>query len=233
MRTKLSPQFITSPEAKSGAERTIYWDDELPGFGLMVTANGARSFVVQYRANGRSRRQTISAQLKLREARKEAQAILGKVAKGGDPLAEKRKAVAAASNTLQSVCENYFAREGKKLRTVADRQRTLHRLVYPKLGARQIEDIERKDIVRLLDKIEDESGATMADLTLAYLRKVFNWHAARTEFRSPIVRGMARTKPKERARERILNDDELRRVWLAAGNTQNAFGPYVRFVLLT
>ena len=233
MRTKLSPQFIASAEAKSGAERTIYWDDDLPGFGLMVTANGARSFVVQYRANGRSRRQTISAQLKLREARKEAQAIMGKVAKGGDPLDEKRKAAAAADNTLQSVCENYFAREGKKLRTVSDRQRTLHRLVYPKLGARQIDEIERKDIVRLLDKIEDENGARMADITLAYLRKVLNWHAARTEFRSPIVRGMARTKPAERARDRILSDDELRKVWKAAGKMQNAFGSYVQFTLLT
>jgi integrase len=233
MQTNLSPQFITSAEAKSGAERTIYWDEALPGFGLMVTANGARSFVVQYRANGRSRRQTISAQLKLREARNEARAIMGKVAKGGDPLDEKRKAAAAADNTLQSVCENYFAREGKKLRTVSDRQRTLHRLVYPKLGARQIDDIERKDIVRLLDKIEDENGARMADITLAYLRKVLNWHAARTEYRSPIVRGMARTKPAERARDRILSDDELRKVWKAAGKMQNAFGSYVRFTLLT
>jgi integrase len=233
MQTNLSPQFITSAEAKSGAERTIYWDDALPGFGLMVTANGARSFVVQYRANGRSRRQTISAQLKLREARNEARAILGKVAKGGDPLDEKRKAAAAADNTLQSVCENYFAREGKKLRTVSDRQRTLHRLVYPKLGARQIDEIERKDIVRLLDRVEDENGARMADITLAYLRKVLNWHAARTEFRSPIVRGMARTKPAERARDRILSDDELRKVWRAAGKMQNAFGSYVRFTLLT
>src|SRR6516162_9339917 len=233
MQTNLSPAFVERAEAEPGKDRSIYWDTALRGFGLMVTAAGHKSYVVQYRANGRSRRMTLNANLKLGEARKEAKAILGKVAKDGDPLAEKRKAAAAASNTLQSVCENYFAREGKKLRTVADRQRTLHRLVYPKLGARQIEDIERRDIVRLLDKIEDESGATMADLTLAYLRKVLNWHAARTEFRSPIVRGMARTKPKERARERILNDDELRRVWLAAGNTQNAFGPYVRFVLLT
>jgi len=66
--------------------------------------------------------------------------------------------------------------------TASDRQRTFARLVYPKLGARQIDDIQRSDIVRLLDKIEDDSGPVMADRTLAYLRKVFNWQASRTEF---------------------------------------------------
>jgi hypothetical protein len=46
--------------------------------------------------------------------------------------------------------------------TASDRQRTFARLVYPKLGARQIDDIRRFDIVRLLDKIEDDSGPPSA-----------------------------------------------------------------------
>src|SRR5262249_56439312 len=92
----------------------------------------------------------------------------------------------------------------------------VERLVFPTLGARPIDDIGRSDIVRLLDKIEDTSGQVMADRTLAYLRKVMNWHATRSDtFRSPIVRGMARTKPGERARDRILTDDEICRLWRA------------------
>jgi integrase len=190
--------------------------------------------VCQYRAGKRSRRTAIKATLKLGEARKEARAILGRVAKGHDPLAERRKEQGEASNTLRAVADSYFAREGKRLRTARDRQATLARLVYPKLGARQIGDIKRSEIVRLLDHIEDERGPVMADRTLAYLRRVFTWHAGRSDdFRSPIVRGMARTKPAERAGDRVLADDEIKRVWAATGDMNNAFGPLVRFILLT
>ena len=56
----------------------------------------------------------------------------------------------------------------------------------------------------------------MADRVLAYVRKAFNWHMIGDDhFKSPIVRGMARTKPKQRARKRILSDEEIRDVWSA------------------
>jgi integrase len=54
-----------------------------------------------------------------------------------------------------------------------------------------------------------------------------NWHASRSDdFRSPIVPGMARTKPSERARDRTLTDEEIRLLWPTAP-------PFVRFLLLT
>ena len=108
MRRKLSPAFIASAKAEPGAERSIYWDDGLSGFGLQVTAAGHKSFVCQYRAGGRSRRLAIKATLKLGEARKEAKAILGAVAKGRDPLTERRKAEGEATNTLKAVAEFLF-----------------------------------------------------------------------------------------------------------------------------
>ncbi len=137
-------------------------------------------------------------------------------------------------NTLKGICEEYIKHDGKCLRSVGWREQVLKRLVYPELGAKQIGDIKRSDIVRLLDKIEDENGATMADRTLAVVRKVMNWYASRSDdFRSPIVRGMDRVKQKERARERTLTDDELRAVWRAAEASTGPFGRLVRFMLLT
>jgi integrase len=228
----LTESFVRTAAAKPGAERTIYWDR--PGFGLMVTSGGHRSFVVQYRSAGISRRMTINGALSLKDARKEASALLGRVAKGGDPLTEKRKTKTEAKNTFKSIAEEYLRREGKKLRSAALREATLERLVYPKLGSRQIDTIKRSEIVRLLDKIEDGRGPVMADQVLAFVRKIMNWHASRSDdFLSPIRRGMARTSSKERAKSRILNDDELRAVWRAAEDSPGPFGALVQFLLLT
>jgi hypothetical protein len=108
----------------------------MPGFGLMVTANGHRSYVVQYRAAGRSRRMHLKAGLTLTAARREAKAILGTVAKGGDPLADRRKAELAQSNTLKAIIDEYLVREVGRLRTIAERRKSLQRHVLPKLGNR-------------------------------------------------------------------------------------------------
>jgi integrase len=234
MRTSLTPTFVMKASADPGSERTIFWDEALRGFGLMVTSAGHRSFVVQYRAGGRSRRMSFKDGLSLAGARKEARAALGVVAKGRDPLAERRKADEAATHTLKSIAEGYFAREGRRLRSIEQRKAIFERLIYPRFGGRPIDSIRRSEITRLLDNIEDENGAVMADHVLAYLRRLFSWYAGRSdEFRSPIVRGMARTKGKERARKRVLSDDELRIVWDTAERKSGPFGFMVRFLLLT
>ena len=144
MREKLTPAFVAKKEA-AARQRVIYWDEAMPGFGLMVTPQGHKSFVVQYRTSGRSRRMHLKAGLTLRDARKEAKAILGAVAKGGDPLGKRREAEQAKSNTLKAIVEEYLAREGDRLRTIGERRAVLRRLVLPKLGARQIGDITRSD----------------------------------------------------------------------------------------
>jgi integrase len=172
--------------------------------------------------------------LTLTAARKEAKAILGAVARNRDPLCERRKAKRAEGNTLKAIVEEYLAREGKRLRSINERRATLQRHVLPSLGTRQIGDITRTDIVRLLDRIADMTGAPMADHVLAHLRRAMNWHASRSDdFRSPIVRGMARTNPSQRRRQRILTDTELRAVWRAAETSRSAFGYLVLFLLLT
>jgi integrase len=233
MKAKLTPAFVAKATVPA-AGRITFWDQQLPGFGLKVTENGHKSYVVQYRANGISRRMHLKGGLTLTVARKEAKAILGAAARNHDPLAERRQAERAETDTLKAIVEEYLTREGKRLRSIDGRRAALHRHVLPKLGARQIGDITRTDIVRLLDHIADQTGAPMADHVLAYLRRVMNWHASRSDdFRSPIVRGMARTKPSQQQRQRVLTDAEVRAVWRAAEASRSAFAFLVLFLLLT
>jgi integrase len=229
MKTKLTPAFVASPPVPS-KDREVFWEGG--GLGLMVTAKGHKSFVVQYRTKaGQSRRETLKPGLSLQDARREAKKIVGDVAKGGDPLGDRRK---AAGSTLKAVVEEYYERELPKIRSGHARKLVIERLVLPVLGTRRVSDIKRSDIVRLLDGIEKKNGPHQATAVLAFLSKIFNWHSARDdEFLTPIRRGMARTKLKESARDRVLSDDEVRAVWKAAEEFSGPYGYLVRFLLLT
>jgi integrase len=222
---------------KAGTKRREIPDNGCAGLYLIVQPSGAKSWALRYRYEGRPTKLTLKEAKSLADARSAAVAALRELERGNDPAEAKKaaaiKAAAAKADTVVAVCEEYLKREGKKLRTADQRVSILNRLVYPRFGERPIETIKRGEIARLLDDIEDASGPRMADVTLATLRRIFNWHALRSdEFRSPIVRGMARTNAKERARSRILSDDELRAV-LAAAMAADGFGALVRFLLLT
>jgi integrase len=239
VRRKLTPAFVLKAPGPTAGDRVFYWDSDLRGFGLQVTAGGHRSYVVQYRHRGGSRRMAIDGVLTLDQARKRARGLLGQVANGKDPLAERRKEAAAAGNTLKSICEEYLDREAKRrddrLRSLEQRRATLERLVYPRnIASRPIDEIRRSEITRLLDHIADERGLAMADIVLAILRRIMAWHMSRSDdFRSPIVRGMARTSPKERARNRVLKDEELRAIWQTADRLGTPFARLLQFILLT
>ena len=101
-------------------------------------------------------------------------------------------------------------------------RRQLDKYVYPKWGTSKFLDIRRSNVAALLDCIEDKHSAAMADYMLATLRSIMTWYQSRHEdYVSPIVRGMRRAKPKKRSR--ILNDNELRRIWKVAGKS-GSFG---------
>jgi hypothetical protein len=234
MKIKLTPTFCAAATCPTGRDKCVYWDTKQPSFGLVVYRSGKRGFCIQYRAGRTSRRKAIKGVLSLEAARKVARKLLGKVADGGDPVGEERKQRDAELNTLRAVALQFFAREGKALRSSNAWLRNLQRQVFPELGSRPIADIKRSDIVRLLDRIEDERGEASAHTSLAILRRVLRWHATRDDhFNSPVVAGMGRYKSRERARARILSDDELRTVWEAATAMGGAFGALVRFLLLT
>jgi integrase len=237
------------------AKPTRYEKPDGNGLFVVVQPSGRKSYAVRFRVNGKPKKLTLPKGTKLAEARVEAAAALLKVHQGHDPTAAKKERKEAqriaAENTFKAVSESYLEREGKKkegerLRSLQWRRALLERLVYPTLGDQPIAAIKRKAIIELLDKIEDgklidkdsrkpiRGGATMAHSTLAVVRKIMRWYAVRDEdYVVPIVPGMARIKPDDRARSRLLTDGELRAVWRTAEERADPFAAMVRFLLLT
>jgi integrase len=224
---------------RPGPTRREISDPGARGLYVVIQPSGRRGFALRYRFNGRPRKLTLTAGISLAAARKAAADAMYDVSQGRDPAderkAQRKKAERTKADTLRSVAEAYLAREGKRLRSAGQRERIFERLIFPVLGGgRPIGEIRRKDVVALLDHVEDKSGARMADYTLAVLRKLFNWHAVRDdEFISPVVRGMGRQNAKEHERSRTLSDDELRAVWTAAERQDDTFAAFVRFLLAT
>ena len=222
MHLLLTDRFCERGAKSIDGAQTDYFDETVSGLALRVSKHGVKAWCFVYTAAGGKRsRMTLGRYpaTGLAAARTLALEAKADIAAGSDPRS------AGKAETLRAICEEHLGRNGSRLRTKDYREATFERLVYPTLGHRPIAEIKRSEIIRLLDGIEDQNGPAMADLTLAFLRTVMNWHASRSdEFRSPIVRGMARTKPRERARERTLSDDEIRVVWSVADEA-GVFGP--------
>ena len=105
-------QVDDAPAPASGYK--IYWDDTIKGFGLQVTSAGVKSFVIQYRVNGKSRRMTLGKYGKLtaEQARKDAKKKTGEIVQGIDPLIAKRK-TEVQSITLDAALTDYCANNNK------------------------------------------------------------------------------------------------------------------------
>jgi integrase len=222
-------------------------DSNPVGFIARRLPSGAVTYGYRYRdrRNGQQRwiGLGIHGDVTADQARKKALRFAGEVRDGSDPVAEGRSAGAIAAkrrsvvNTVNGLLDAFVSRHVRpNLRSAHEYERSFNAYVRPRIGSRSIYDLRRRDIIDLLDGIEDNNGPVMADRTLAHLRKAFNWQAARDDtFVPPVVRGMARTKNSERARTRILSDDEIRDLWAALDVVEvpPPFPALVRMLLLS
>jgi integrase len=156
---KLTKQAVDRADVRP-AEYFI-WCDELPGFGVRIYPSGKRSYLVQYRADGRSRRAKIGlhGRLTTEEARRQAMVLLGQVAKGEDPAEE--RATRRASMTVRELCNRYVraAEKGlilgkkgsaKKASTLLRDRSRIDRHILPLLGNRKVVDLSRADATRFM-----------------------------------------------------------------------------------
>ena len=212
---------------KPKAKPYTFPDPQCVGHYVRVTPTGNKSVIAVARGpDGKQKWITIgnADHLDIKDARKRARKIIVSIKDGKDHT---------GPETFEKVSKEWLKRhcEARGLITTSELRRHLGKHVLPVWGGRDFTSIKRSDIATLLDEIQDESGPAAADRTLTILGSIFNWFATRRDdYNSPIVRGMRRTKPKERARDRILSDDEIKLVW---NKCEGTFGDMVRFLLLT
>jgi len=240
MRDRLTAAAVSGFKPPAGKAREYLWDTTLPGFGLMATDRGARSYVVQYRivGTGRSRRMRIGdpATLNLDEARRLARAKLGEVAGGADPqaqrLAERQAHRAGRRDTVAVVVHRFLERRAKPhLRWYPELKRTLERDVVSKWRDRAISDIADTDVATLVEAVADRAPI-QANKTLVAIKMLLNWCVDRRILRASPAAGLKPPTP-EKSRDRVLADDELRAVWLAADAEPFPFGPCIKLLILT
>lgn len=215
----------------------VIWDSELPGFGLRVFASGKRSYVLQYRSLGRSRRYTIGLHgvWTPETARLEAKAQLGRIARGDNPAEEKQLDHRAL--TVKQLCELYrndldagliLGKGGrpKKASTIYTDLGRIKRHIVPLLGNRRVKDLTRADATKLLkdvmagntrvsvktEKLRGKSivrgGPGTASRTLGLFGAILTYAINAGIIDSNPAHGIR--KPKDQVRQRRLTEAEYR-----------------------
>ncbi len=221
----------------------IIWDGDIPGFGLRVLANGARVYVLKFRAGGRGGRQrwlTIGrhgAPWTPASARDEVRRLLGLIASGIDP-ATQRDAANRNPSLSDFATRALDEQRGNLKPATAERYRyLLDRLILPELGPLRVSAISRADVTQLLGKLRAKPG--QANLCLSVLRRLMTLAEESSE--RPAGTNPCRGIPKMelRKRERFLTSPELARLGevLSARERDGSEPPFaiagIRLLILT
>jgi integrase len=229
---------IRSVEAmKPKAVRQEIPDSFLPGLYLIQQPSGAKGWAVRYRHQGIPRKLTLGGYpaLGLQDARKLGAKALRAVAEGRDPGREKVQARAAKADSADRIVEEFLdrhVRRSNRPRTAQETERLLRQHVLPRWRGRMVHEITRRDVLDVLDRVVDAGAPIAANRVLAAVRKFFNWCVARDIIAASPCAGV-KPPTAERARDRVLSDDELKRVLQAADKVGGTFGPLVKLLALT
>ncbi len=232
---KLTQDTVRRIELPSDKSEAIYFDDDIPGFGIRVRVGGSRNWIVQYKTGKKQRRLTLGSTKLLTptKARESAKDILAKVRLGEDPAGTKAAARAVAADTFKVIAERYLDRQKEKWRPKSYTDTKRYLLVHWKpLHELTLDKINRATIAARLDVLADNNGKAAANIARASLSAFFSW-AMRQGIceTNPVIGTNKPDDPALRARDRVLSDDELKTIWSAL--PESDYGDVVKLLILT
>lgn len=237
-RNKLTDHFVRS--LKPPAEGQVdYFDLLLPSFGLRVARGGTKTWQVLTRVHGRVKRIKVGRYpaMELAAARTKARALLDAADAGNDPaavLAEEKaeKQSELFENVLDDFARKYLKKQG--LKRADEIEAALRRYILPKWRGRDLRSITRREAIDLFENIAEEGKPVMANRVLAYTRKLMNWALHREIIEAnPLARIQEKPGGAETSRDRVLDADEIRRLWHAAKEIDYPFGTLTKLLLAT
>jgi integrase len=234
---KLTETTITKLTCPPGKKDVLIFDEIQRGLAVRVTASGGKSYLVQYTVGGVKRRVPLGA-LTLALARSAAVKILGDVAQGVDPAAERKaKALAAkvkaahVAFTLGALVDQWSALHlaGKRESYANEAVRAI-RKAFDRHLALPAADLTRADVVQVLDALTAAGKGQMASRAISYARACYGWALKRGTLAASPFTNLALAAVKKR--DRVLSDAELRAIWQATSKP-SSFYSIVRLLLLT
>ena len=232
MAERITDKLVRDIEPPASGNRRVY-DTDIKGFGIRVTAAGAKSFVLNYYIHGRERRYTIGGYptWSVAAARKAASELRQAIDWGEDPLEERNEWRAAP--TIIELYERYASEHlpRKAPRSAADDRSMWEKIILPFFGHAKVADITHADC----DHLHQEIGAdrpVRANRVIEVLRKAMNL-AIRWGWRADNPASGTHRNREER-RDRYLTGAELVRLSVALeGHKERASVNAIRLMLLT
>ena len=224
-----------------GPARREIPDGKESGLYFVLQPTGKAGWALRYRVGGKPRKLTIGdyPAIGLAKARSEALKAKSALASGNDPAMAKRAAKIAkkvekraADDTVERVIADFISIYAKtKTRDWRETERLLAEFSAAWRG-RQLRDIDKPDIHRVLDAVVARGSPVTANRKFAQLRKMCNWAVSRGIVERSPCDGIDPPSA-ETSRERVLDKDEIRLVWRAADDLGFPFGPIVKLLVLT
>jgi len=176
MAMKLTKTVCDKAVYKGKGKKGFYalWDGQLRGFGLRITPNGTKTFIVFYRIGGKQKILALGKYgiLTVDQARKMAREILVEVTKGNDPVAERK----AHESTFAELAARYMTDYSKvHKKSWREDQRRLDTRILPAFGKKAVISITRAEIIKFHQRMGEERGPYEANRLLALLSTMFEY----------------------------------------------------------